>query len=113
MNNGRNVLALGLCVIGIALIAYYYFGSPKYGEVGPDAYAVAKAVYGACLAEDDERLGKAVELVKQANTPDSSIKLTDQEKNWLNSIIQKAQNGKWQVAANMARQLMKDQVKND
>ncbi|QEG23744.1 hypothetical protein [Mariniblastus fucicola] len=106
---------LASVVLGVVMIAVLVFlFSPRgYGEVSPDAYEVSKALYGACLAESDERL-EAIDVRLSAGSdvdPESSLAVSETERRWLESMISTARNGDWKSAARSARRMMEDQVK--
>jgi len=106
MSNGKVVLP----IIGVLLIgaAVFFWSSRGYGEVSPDAYAVSKALVGACQAKSSERLEAVIALLdKDADTP---LSVSDTERGWLESIIKTAKGGDWEFAAKSARRMMDDQV---
>jgi hypothetical protein len=102
----QNVL-VGVALLGMVALAWGWFGSRGYGPVGEQAYSVATALYGVCLAQDEERLKGVVMLMER---DDIAKNMTEQETRWLQSIIGRAKSGKWEQAANSARQMLKDQV---
>jgi hypothetical protein len=77
--------------------------------VSSDAYGVAQALYGSCLARSDDRLDMLDTLLAGASD-EQSLQITQQEKKWLGLMIQKARNGDWKSAASEARRMMENQV---
>jgi len=96
------VLFLALIVGGIV-----YWCTAGYGKVSPDAYEVAKALYGTCLSESDQRLEMVSSLL---DDDEDSLEVTARERDWLESMIEKAKDGNWKSAAKSARRMMEDQV---
>ena len=89
--------------IGLALSFWLNRG---YGEVSPETYEYSKALYSACLNKNKEHLDKVEALlVSSENVPQN-------ERNWLESIIERARGEHWKSASNDARRMMEDQVKH-
>lgn len=116
----RNVVFTFATVV-IFAVGWLYINA-DYGEVSYPAYQAATALYGACLAKSETRVAKIQTLIEPAgaleveernkNSNDSLglTKITDQERAWLQSIITKAEDGRWDAAAAAAKQMMVDQI---
>lgn len=91
-------------VVGTTLLLA---GCGGYGKVSDTAYEVATAVYSACLAESEARIDRVEDLLDDEAFVEQ---MSDEEVQWLRSIIAKARDGKWQAAAKKARRMMEDQV---
>jgi len=79
-----------------------------YGEVSPQTYELAKAIYNVCNRQQTEKLPVVAGLI------DSSLeegKITEQEAGWLRDLIQQAEQGDWETATQKSRRMMEDQVK--
>ncbi len=101
-----------ILVVGVFVVTgVIYWCSSGYGKVSGDAYEVAKALYSSCLSKSDERLDLVVELL-EGEGDNEPLEITDRERRWLDSMIQKARSGDWETAANSARQMMEDQVEH-
>ena len=105
----QSLMATILVAVVFLVTGIIYWCSSGYGKVSDDAYAVAKTLVGTCLAKSDERLEKVVSLL-EGDGENEPLEITDRERQWLESMIQKARNGDWESAANSARQMMEDQV---
>lgn len=110
MNNHSLLLGVLLCVaLLVGGIAWWL--NSGYGEVSGDAYEVAKALYGTCLAEDEDRLERVTVLLEEQNDEDTErLAITPKERRWLESMIDTARKGDWKSAARSARRMMEDQV---
>lgn len=97
-----------VCAIGLCLMLAFYLGwfDPGYGKVSEKAYALSKALYGACLNKNEEHLAKVENLLSSTG----SESLSDQERVWLKQIVDRARQGSWDEAAKNARRMMDDQV---
>ena len=93
--------------IGLAVLITSFVGC-GYGEVSGETYEYAKALYSIGNRHDSERLDEVAEMIRSART---AGRITKQESNWLNDIIQLARNDEWETAARRARDMMEDQVK--
>jgi hypothetical protein len=111
MKNQPLVLT-SLVVLALLVAGIVYYGNSGYGKVSADAYEIAKALYGTCLAESDERLNRVALLLDEPDdAPDSEpLEITEKERRWLNSILKQAREGDWKSAASSARRMMEDQV---
>lgn len=78
-----------------------------YGELSPQGYASAKALYSACNLKSETRLQKIEAHVEQAV---SEKQMTDQEAAWIGDVIAMARDSQWEEATSAARQMMQDQV---
>ena len=96
---------LGVLLIGAAIVVW---SSQGYGKVSPDAYQVATALYGSCLAESDQRLQSVSLLVSDES--EQPLELSDSERRWFESMIRTAEGGDWKSAAKSAKRMMEDQV---
>lgn len=79
-----------------------------YGEVSPQGYDYATALYSICNRKDAARLDEWVSLL------DADVeqgKLAEQEARWFRDIAAQARAGDWQSANAAARQLLEDQVR--
>jgi len=105
-----SISKIGLPVIGVLLIgaAIMFWSSRGYGKVSSEAYEVSKALYGACLAKDGDRLN-AVEALLDEDA-ENSLTVSDTERRWLESMINTARDGDWKSAADASRRMMEDQV---
>lgn len=98
-----------LAVILVAAASIFLISNQGYGKVSRESYDMATAIYGACLAKSEIRLQKIEQLI-HINNRTAPDPMTDRERKWLKSIIQKAKNGNWESAANSARRMMEDQI---
>lgn len=80
-----------------------------YGEVSPKTYEYATALYSICNLQDEARLKKFTEMLEEAKT---NGELPEKEADWLLDIVDRAQAGSWEQAAQMARRMLADQVEN-
>jgi hypothetical protein len=78
-----------------------------YGEVTPQCYEYAKALYSICNRKDADRLEEFTALV-EADL--QSGELGEQEADWLRGIADQARSGEWSSAQSSARRLLEDQV---
>ncbi len=106
MNRKRVWLTAAILVPVILLVAGYSWINRGYGEVSPQAYQFSKAVYSACLNQNDEHLDKIANLMGG----DEGAELSDTERRWLADMIARAESGDWKSAARKARRMMEDQV---
>lgn len=122
---------MGIGVVAlVAIIALVVFLNRGYGTVSYPAYKIATALYGACLAKSEPRID-AIQLLlsesedqgdrqdqsDQRDVTDPDIgsnglefdKISQQERTWLQSIIDAAKSADWNTAATEAKRLMEDQ----
>lgn len=98
-----------VAILMIAAIAAGYLLWPSgYGQLSHPAYDLAIASYGACLAKSENRIDRIEALL---DNPQFAQELSRQEEGWFRDLIAQARSQKWQRAANMARQMMQDQVR--
>ena len=88
--------------------AIMFWSTRGYGKVSPDAYEVSKALYGACLAKNEQRL-QALDVLLDGDA-DGSFTVSEAERKWLEAMIDTAKDGDWKAAAQSARRMMEDQV---
>ena len=101
---GRLVLVAGAVILlGVLLLR----GCSGYGEVSQSAYKLAKALHSICDRQDEAGLKKFLDILRKMS---ESEEISSQEQRWLSEISQIAQEGDWEQATKMARQLMEDQV---
>jgi len=97
-----------LITIAIGIGILFWLGS-GYGEVSPDAYRVARALYSCCLAKSELRLERVESLLEGADDS-QTIEISPQERQWLAAMVAQAKEGDWQSAAKASRQMMENQV---
>jgi len=78
-----------------------------YPEVSPQAYDITKALYSVCNLKREGDLDKVTDTISKAVT---NSQLSEDESEWLLAIVEKARNGEWEVAAQEAHSILKDQV---
>lgn len=88
------------------LLAFGLMGC-GYPEISPKSYELATALYSACNRHSEEHLAKVSDLME---THAESGDITDREFEWLQAIVEQAEEGDWEAAASEARQIMNDQV---
>ena len=93
-----------LLVIAVAALTLISRG---YGEISENAYQLATATYGACLAESIDRLERVESLL---DDDVFTSRMSGKEVRWFKSIFKKARNDDWTRAAQLAKRMMKDQV---
>ena len=99
----------GAVSIIVMLIACLWFFYPRsYGEFSDRANDLALACYGACRTKSDQRIEQ---LQAMLDDSDYSASLTPQEIRWLQNVLSVARSGRWQRAAEIAKQMLDDQVK--
>lgn len=115
----NQVLAIGFSVLLIVVVATVWWLNRGYGPVSERTYELSKAIYGACLAKSEARLGKIEVLLREEvdvapNVDDGSISheaaVPANERKWMQGIIQLAREGHWETAAKKSRRIMLDQV---
>lgn len=104
----QHVLGIAAIILVVAA-SIYLLTNRGYGKVSRETYDVATAIYSACLSKSEPRIEKIEQMMLER---DETVEdpMTDQERRWLDSIIQKARNGYWESAAKDARQIMEDQT---
>ena len=112
MKNTQEKSSIGkwiLAAIALLVIVGIYLSSGRgYGKVTDRSYKVATALYGACLSKSEERLEKVSLLIVDDEGVDAPI--PSHERAWLTSIVEQAQNGDWESAAQSSKRMMEDQV---
>ena len=106
MSKSAKYATLLLVVIFGAVLGLKMFNG--YGEVSPRTYEFAKAIYAACLSKSNERLERVESML--TNSSDSQTEIPDKQREWLQGMVDLAKRGRWDTAANQARQMMEDQV---
>ena len=101
-NNKRSVCA---SLLGLSLLLTSGCGS--YGEISPDAYQYAKALYSITNRKALESLDPLSEKI--ASSLDAG-QLSQSEAGWLTEMIDDGRNGDWQAANQAARQMLEDQI---
>ena len=110
MKNLTQVAVALLVPIAIVVAILGWLGS-GYGEVSPDAYRVAQALYGCCLAKSEPRLELVESLLEAVDDP-QALEITTQERQWLAAMVAQAKEGDWQMAAKAARRMLENQVQH-
>ena len=100
-----NKRSFGATLLGLSLLLASGCGS--YGEISPDAYQYAKALYSITNRQALDSLDPLSEKI--ASSLDAG-KLSQSEAGWLTEMIDDGRNGDWQAANQAARQMMEDQI---
>lgn len=79
-----------------------------YGEVSPETYQYAKALYSLSNRQQEERLAMVEEKIAAAA---ESGEISSTEAGWLQAICADCRSGDWQKAQSAARRIMQDQVR--
>ncbi|MEM8865385.1 MAG: hypothetical protein AAGF31_07520 [Planctomycetota bacterium] len=111
----RPALAINRCLLSFfpaapllaALLVASLLGC-GYGEVSPQAYQYAKAIYNIAGRQASERIAPFREQVRAAH---ADGEISEQELAWLEAIADDAQAGNWKPATKAARRMMEDQVR--
>lgn len=98
-------LLIVLCLI-LAMVTVFR-GCGGYGEVGPQAYEHAKALYSICNRRDKERLETFSASLSAAQ---SEGEVSEREQSWMEDIVAEARAGNWEAATKQSRRLMEDQA---
>ncbi len=106
MSLGKITSILLAAFVVVAGILWYI--NQGYGEVSPQGYEFAKALYSCCNRCDQQRLETISAMVDEAS---KKSEISENETQWLAGIIQQGRQGDWKSAAAEVRQLMLDQVK--
>lgn len=91
----------------IVLLCLLMLTGCGYGEVSPQTYKLAKAIHNVSSRQQAEKLPQVNELIA------SSLKegqISEQEAEWLRTIVAHADEGDWEEAAKQSRRIMEDQV---
>lgn len=104
-STSRNSI-LAVCLL-LTMITVWYFSRGGYGEIGPQAYELSKALYSITNRHDAARLDALASRIESSR---SSAEITATEANWLAGIVEQARHGQWAAATKSARRLLEDQV---
>ena len=99
-------LAISIVVI-LAALAFQFYPT-GYGELSREAYDLALASYGACVARSEERIDK-IETMLDAS--EFAEKLSPQETRWFRNLISQTRSDRWEQAEAISKRMMEDQVK--
>ena len=102
----RAVQPLSRYVLAAAMLAVA--GCGGYGDISPDTYQYAKALYAITNRQVADKLDQ---VSQQIDLAQRQKRLADHEAQWLDEIIDDARAGQWKAANRAARQMMEDQVK--
>lgn len=102
----RTLGIAGLLVL--VLLGVVVLRGCSYGEISPEAYEFAKALYSICNRQDATRLQAFEDRIAAAA---ESSQLTQNEHAWLQQIVATARSGDWENAMLETRRLMADQVR--
>jgi hypothetical protein len=83
-----------------------------FGEVSQDAYQVAQALYGCCLAKSERHLDAVEAMLESDGSGDQPLQISAEERKWLDAMIATARDGRWESAAKSARRMMENQVQH-
>ena len=97
------VAALSLVAVG----AIWFWSSSGYGKISENAYELAVASYGACLAKSDQRIERIESML---SSDEFASSMTQQEIGWFQDLLADAKSERWDSAASVAKQMMQDQV---
>ena len=104
----NKLILSGVLFLALLLGGVFFWSNSGYGEVSPDAYEVAKALYGTCLSKNESRLDSVTVMLDGDDRP---LEITQTERDWLESMVRSAKDGNWNSAAKSARRMMEDQIK--
>lgn len=80
-----------------------------YGEVSPTAYELSMSLYSV----SNRKLGDRLPVVdKRIALARSEGEISVREAEWLNEIVELAEEQEWKKAMKQARRMMEDQVSN-
>lgn len=103
-----NKTIIGVSLLGVVtILLIVYTFSRGYGKISDNAYKLATATYGACMARSVERINRAESLLENERFRSG---ISNQELNWFKKIFADARNDRWRQAARAARHMMEDQV---
>lgn len=91
----------------LAITASVAISGCGYGEISDNAYDLATATYGACMAQDMARIERVKKMLEDEAF---AAGLTTSEIGWFELIIDDAQNEDWETAASSAKRMLEDQV---
>ena len=97
--------------VPVVIAAVFLAGcNSGFGEVSQDAYQVAQALYGCCLAKSEPHLDAVEAMLESGSSDDQPLQISAEERKWLTAMISTARDGGWESAAKSARRMMEDQV---
>ena len=101
--SGMSARVIGGSVLAVAIVSVcWYFLADSKIRLSETGYELSKALYAACNLEDPRRLDAIVKAIAQHSpSPEEQAKLTP--------IVTLAQRGRWQDAADRARNLLQSQ----
>ena len=97
------LLLAAVCLVGC---------NAGFGEVSQDAYQVAQALYGCCLAKSEAHLDAVESMLESGGSDAQPLQISAEERKWLTAMIATARGGGWESAAKSARRMMEDQVQD-
>lgn len=100
-------ILFSLVSIVLVVAAIVWYSNRGYGKVSTDTWQVAQAICGACMEQSEMRIEKVEALLAD---PQGELEISDREHSWLLDMVGKARDGQWDVAAQWARQMMREQV---
>lgn len=106
MNDGTMKKLIAALLTIALIVGGYWWMNRGYGEVSREAYEFSKAIYGACLAQSEQRLDKVQQLLDDP----SHAELPSHERKWLETIIADARAENWKTASKKARRMMENQA---
>ena len=104
MMNHKIIVGAVFLVAVIVICASAFRG---FGTISDNAYQLATATYGACMAQSVERLDRVQSMLDDEEFVSGMSK---KEVRWFKSIFEQARNNQWQAAAQTAKRMMEDQV---
>ncbi len=91
-----------------AILVFLLSGCGGYGEVSPNAYEYAQALYSITNRQSVDGLDR---IEEQISTALERSEITETEAPWLKDIVSDAREGNWESANSAARRMMEDQLK--
>lgn len=107
-DSGHRRMDLRMAVVLMVSCCLLFAEGCSYPEVGPKAYEISKALYSVCRLKRQEDLDKVTEAISAAA---AKSELSEAESEWLSAIVEQARSGEWDAAAEEARAILEDQVK--
>lgn len=102
MKPARNTWCRGFCL----LLAGLLLGC-GYGAVSERTYEVAQSLYNISNRRQADKLPQMRKLIEESL---EQRLLSAREADWLNEIVEDANQGNWDVAERKSRRMMQDQV---
>ena len=102
-------LRMNLAVLAAIAMTSLFCSGCGYGKVSEKAYKYATALYSICSRKDEEHL---TEFSKQLTQAKESNEISETEHQWLQQIVEDAENGDWENATRKCRRIMSDQVQH-